>query len=245
MAPTLCAFGLVGFGVTIILRVPSIAGLGLGAFLVGALLAYLPAGHVVTVEMMREAFMPSMTNLEALLRGFGVNASATYIPPNDKEPFRVFVPLPRDATRLSQEQSAQKIVGTYGGNHETNGLLLEPPGANLLAMLERECDQDIAAQELKDLEEVLGSAMVESLELGSSVRLSFEDAKVHFILKGDVLWDFTQNLAEKAPILCERVGCPICSLAACALAKCSHSDVRFLEAKHLDRTHRASFELLK
>ena len=237
------AIGLVGFIPTAFLA-PAIAGTSLGAFLIGLLLAYLSFVPTVQPELLGAVLMPTANNLEALFRRFHVSTQATYICPDGKpSSLRVFVPFSADASpRPTEFQIADQIPVTQ--SNVPSGLLFEPPGAGLLAMLEHERDQDIGAIELTGLEEALSSGIVKSLELGTSVRLAFEGSEVRFMLKDDLFWEFSQKLAQEAPIFCERIGCPICSLVACALAKSSHRDVRFLGAKHTHGEHRASFELL-
>jgi len=238
--------GLVAFIVSTVLGIPAVAASGFGAILIGLLLAYVSFLPTVPPELLGEALAPTMENLEALLRKLGVNAYARYIWSGcDLTLFRVFVPLSEDAAAPSESKITDEIVVIPAENIGENGLLLNPPGTGLLAMLERESGQDIADVDLSGLEDALSIGIVKSLELGSSVRLSFENSRVQFLLEGDLLWEFSKKLAEDAPILCERIGCPICSLVACALAKSSHRNVKFQGAKHLDRRHRASFELLE
>ena len=77
--------GLIAFVVSTVLRVPSISGFGLGAFLIGILIIYLPAAApTFTSDLIGEAFIPTMANLEGLLMGLGLGGSATYMPPNDR-----------------------------------------------------------------------------------------------------------------------------------------------------------------
>jgi hypothetical protein len=241
-----CAIGLAVFLASTARGILTIAASGFGAFLIGVLLAYLSFVPTVPSELVGSTLMPAMNNLEALLKGFGVDAYATYIHPNSKEEsFRVFIPLSEQATRdPPTSKTTNEIVIVPSEDSRANGLLLEPPGADLLSLIERESGQEIWAVELTGLQEALRTGIVRSLELASSVRLTFEGSECRLLVEGDVLGKFTQELVEKAPIMCERVGCPICSLVACALAKSSHGDVRFRGAKHFDGKHDALYELL-
>ena len=190
--------------------------------------------------------MPVMSNLEALFKKLRVSVYGTYVGPgrgNGLTSCRVFVPLSKDA-ELQESRITDEILIGSDDDSELGGLLLDPPGSNLLSIIEHESGQDMGFLKVSDLQEALRVGIVKSLELASSLRLSFEGSKVHLLVEGDTLWNFTKELAEKAPIICERVGCPICSLVACALAKSSHSPIRFLGAKHLDGKHRCSYELI-
>jgi hypothetical protein len=241
-----CAIGLAVFLVSTALAVPALIASGFGAFLIGLLLAYLSFVPSVPSELLGETLRPAMNNLEALLRRFKVNAYATYIHPNSKAAsFRVFIPLSEHAAAKPPSLKNTNEIVIVPSDSGVNGLLLEPPGAGLLALIERESGQEIASVELTGLQEVLSVGIIRSLELASSIKLTFEGPEVHLLVEGDALWKFTKELAEKAPIMCERIGCPICSLVACALTKSSRRDVRFRGAKHFDGRHRASFELLE
>jgi hypothetical protein len=241
--------GAVAFVVSIIFGTPAILAPSFAAFLIGVLLAYLSFMPTVPTELVGGALMPMMNNLEALFKNLQVNEYATYVGPrdgNELTSYRVFIPLSSDANdMLPKSKVTDEILITSYENSGVNGLLLDPPGSDLLRMLERESGQDIGSVELSRLQEALNNGIVKSLDLASSLRLTFEDSKAHLVLEGDALWEFTKELAENAPIICERVGCPICSLVACALTKSSHRAVRFQGAKHLDRKHTSSYELIE
>ena len=238
--------GAAAFILGTVFSVPAIATSGFAAFLVGLLLEYLPFMPTVSAELVGGAMMPMMSNLEGLFKKLRVNTYGTYVGPgqgNGLTSCRVFIPQSSDAKLPESGITDEILIGSYD-NSEVGGLLLDPPGSNLLSVLERESGQDIGSLKLSDLQEALNIGIVRSLELASSLRLSFEGSKVHLVLEGDALWNLTKELAEKAPIVCERIGCPICSLVACALTKSSHSAVRFLGAEHIDRKHKCSYELI-
>jgi hypothetical protein len=238
--------GVAAFIMGTMFRAPAIATSGFAACLVGLLLEYLPFIPTVSPELIGGALMPMMMNLEALFKKLHVSVHATYIGPGAgralASSYRIFVPLSSDAELQWSGITDEILIGS-DDYRELGGLLLDPPGSNLLAILERESTQDMGSLKLSDLQEALEVGIVRSLELASSLRLSFEGSKVHVLVEGDALWNFTRELAEKAPSVCERVGCPLCSLVACALAKCSHSPVRFLGATHLGGKHKCSCEL--
>jgi hypothetical protein len=238
--------GAVAFVVSIMFGTPAILAPGFAAFLIGLLLAYLSFMPTLPSELIAGALMPMMNNLEALFKNLRVNDYATYVGPQGQGKltwYRVFIPCDADS-QLPKSKITDEILITLDDNHGVNGVLLDPPGSNLLMMLERECGQDIGSVELSGLEGALDNGIVKSLELASSLHLTFEDSKAHLVVEGDALWELTRELAEKAPIICERVGCPICSLVACALTKSSRRAVRFLGAKHFDGKHKSSYELV-
>ncbi len=237
--------GFISLAVSAIFRALAIAGLGLGIFLIGILMAYLPLLPSIPTELVGEALMPGMYNLEGFLRSFELTTTATYLPPkDDAAPPRVFVPLSGGKSTLPElERVAPDGFLVTGQQGSMNGVLIEPPGGGLLAMLERESSQKLSKLPLDDLEDALRSGIVETLELASSVRLSFENSHVHFHLEGDVMWEINERLIRENPIVCERIGCPICSLAACVVAKASHRNVRLIEVKHSKSTHTAILEL--
>jgi hypothetical protein len=238
-------FGLIAFVVSTVLRVAPIAGFGLGAFLVGLLMVYLPtAAPTFTSDLIGEAFLPTMTNLEGLLTGLGLGGSATYIPPDDKSGrLKIFVPLTENQSPPTGSEASSDIFIIAEGNPGRLGVVLEPPGSGLLAMVEREGQQDFGEVDLASFEEALRVGLVESLELLSSVHVTIEGRRVQFIGEGDVLWKFTERLAKQTPTVCQKIGCPFCSLAACALTKSAHTNVTFVQAEHFKGTHRSTLEL--
>jgi hypothetical protein len=238
-------FGLIAFVLSTLLRVPTLAGVGLGAFLVGLLLIYLPTSSpTLSADLVGEAFMPAMANLESLLAALGLGGSATYMPPdNETGRLRLYVPLTENQSPPQPGEPSDFFIMS-DGNPGRLGIMLEPPGSALLAMVERESQQNFAEVDLTEVEEALRSGMVESLELLSSVHLGSEGERFRFFAEGDVLWKFTEKLAKQTPNVCQKIGCPFCSLAACALAKSSRRNVNFLKAEHFNESHAATLQLM-
>lgn len=145
-------------------------------------------------------------------------------------------------TTPTESEISNDIFIMTEGNPGRLGLLLEPPGSGLLAMIEKESQIDFGEVNLASFEEALRAGMVESLELLSSVHVSVEGERFQFVGEGDVLWKFTETLAKQTPNVYQNVGCPICSLAACALTKSTHRNVTFLKAEHFKGTHTATLE---
>jgi len=237
--------GLIALVVSIVLRTPSISGFGLGAFLIGVLIVYLPAAApTFTSDLIGEAFIPTMANLEGLLTGLGLSGSATYMPPKDHGGrLMVFLPMAEKQTPPAESEISSDIFIMTEGNPGRLGLLLEPPGSGLLAMIEKESQRDFGEVELASFEEALRDGMVESLELFSSVHVSVEGEQFQFVGEGDVLWKFTERLAKQTPNVYQTIGCPLCSFAACALTKSTHRNVEFLKAEHFKGTHTATLEI--
>jgi hypothetical protein len=230
-----------------ILRASITAGAGLGAFLIGLLLIFLPFTPSVSPQIIGEALLPSMANLESLLKGFGVDAPGTYLYSDQYlGGLRVFVPLSETSSIVPVEaQTAASILIMPESDPAKGGLLLQPPGAGLLTMIERETEQDMTTIGLSDLEGALESTMVSGLGLASNIRLSPENSTVQFTVGGDALWVFTERMVREMPLVCERVGCPICSLMACAVSKSAHSKVRFAGSSHQNGKHSGSLQLVE
>jgi hypothetical protein len=228
--------------ISVIALLPALTPSGLGVFVIGILLAYLPLTPTVHSDELGEALLTIMNNLEKLLAAADPEASVTYLHPDDASaPLRIFIPM---SSEVFNPQDSGSNPSPIAGMFSAKGLLLDPPGAFLLSVLERESGRDLWGAGLDDLEDVVKTGFVQSLELVSAAHMTFDEHRADFTLQGDTVWKFTERILEKSPVASNKVGCPLCSAAACLLAKSSQRDIRLVKAEHSKGNHIASFELL-
>jgi hypothetical protein len=234
---------IVGFGIltmltSIIFGAPSLAGIGLAAFLIGLLTLYLPSQPSVTPEMVEAYALPSLENVERFLRELASDSKATYLALKDRsDQLKVFIPLDDNPASYPPEQPDYDQLITVNPNdpHRT-GLLLDAPGASLLTLMEKESGLNFFDITRANLQDALRTTLVESLELVADVKCSFSDSQMTLrIREGDV--KIGQMVVKSAPKTAARLGCPTCSAAICATVKAAKRHVVVENASHEGKDH--------
>jgi hypothetical protein len=233
---------IVGFGVltmlaSIVFGATGLAGIGLAAFLIGLLTLYLPSQPSVTPELVEAYALPSLENVERFLREFGSNTKATYLRVKDRsDQLKVFLPVDDNPIADPPEQTDfdQLLLVDSNDPHRT-GLLLDAPGASLLALMEKESGVDFFDVTREDLADALKTALVESLEIVSDVKCSFFDSQMRLRIHEGALR--TSPLIKSLPKTAARLGCPTCSAALCAIVKATKRPVVIENASHEAKYH--------
>jgi hypothetical protein len=228
----LVVFGGVVAGVSLLIGVIPILALGLGSLLIGIMTLYLPepisdlAGRFAS-----DSSVPALLNIENLMEDLSLNEKGVYIPCSGLGVCpKVFVPLKR--TPISKRpptdlNNSRKVFVTLDEKTQEGGLLLEAPGSQLLAVLERSLKIDFSKVQVSDLRGSLESGL-KSLEISRTVKLESQaDRTVTFELDLTALSDLEAKLGKLAPRLVNQVGAPVSSAVAAAVCKSTGNYVNF------------------
>ena len=234
---------ILGFGVltlvgSIIFGAPSLAGIGLAAFLIGLLTLYLPSRPSVTPELVAAYALPSLENVERFIRELGSDSKATYLPIKDRsDPLRVFIPVEDNPTaNPPEEPTPEQLITINPDDPHRSGLFLDAPGASILTLMEKESGLDFFDVPSRDLEDALRTGLMESLEVASDVKCSFHEREVRVrIREGDV--KVSAELVKRVPKTAARLGCPICSAAICAIVKATKRHLQVENISHDGKDH--------
>lgn len=241
---------MVGFGVltmltSIIFGATSLAGMGLASFLIGLLTLYLPSQPSVTPELVEAYALSSLENVERFLRELGPDSKATYLRVKDRsDQPKVFLPLADNPTSYPPEQQdyEQLLIVNPEDPHRT-GLLLDAPGASLLALIEKESGVDFFDVERENVLDSLRTGLVESLEIVADVKGMFANDHLKLRIREGPI-KVSKSVAKSAPKTAARLGCPICSAAICAFVKATKRHVVVDGAVHEANYHDLSLTFL-
>ena len=224
----------------------NLSGLGLASFLIGLLVIYLPSRPAVAPELLEASMLSSLANLERVLRELGPEAKAVYLAVHDRlDVPMVFLPLADNPTHSSDHAPLDEdrfLMIDSEDLHKT-GLVLEAPGASLLALMEKESGVDFFDLGRDGLLDALRSGMVESLELAADLKGTITEDPARLRIKDGALGGFARSIVRSAPNLSSRLGCPICSAAICATVKATKRDIVLEEAAHGSGYHSLSLRL--
>lgn len=98
------------------------------------------------------------------------------------------------------------------------GMCLIPLGQGLVHLFEKELRTDLFKADLDYLQNNLPKLLIEDLELVKDFEMSVNGNVVHVRMTGSVYSNLCSEV-RKLTNICPRVGCPLCSAIAYALAK--------------------------
>ena len=231
---------LVAFGVAIALAsavtgTSSLAGFGLASFLIGLLLVFLRSRPTFPPEFVEAFVISSLVNVERVLRELVPETKAVYLKINDRlDVPMVFLPLEENRappSELTLSDGDHFLLIDSADLHKT-GLLLQAPGASLLALMEKESGVDFMDLGEQDFLDALRSGMVESLEVVADVSGVVGEDCVKFRIRDGALGGLSRSVARLAPNVASRIGCPICSVVICGTVKVVKRDMILEEATH-------------
>lgn len=237
LGAAIVGFGLLTLLASIIFGAPSLAGIGLAAFLIGLLTLYLPSQPSVTPELVDAYALPSMENLERFLRELASDSKATYLTLKDRsDRLKVFIPVDDNPASYPPEQQDQDQLIALSNDPHRTGLFLDAPGASLLTLMEKESGLDFFGLGREKLEEALRTGLVESLEVAADVKCSYTNNQMRLRIRdGDV--KIGRTIAHTIPKTTARLGCPTCSAAICAAAKATKKNVVVENVSHEGKYH--------
>ena len=237
---SLVAFGVLIAVASAVVGAASLSGLGLASFLIGLLLVYLHSRPSFGPELVEASLLSSLANLERILRELGPRTKAIYLKTIDRlDVPMVFLPLednPAPPSGLDLSGEDRLLVIDSDDSHRT-GLLLEAPGASLLALMEKELDLNFIDLGNEDFLNAIRSGMVEALEVAADVKGAFTQDGVSFRIRDGPLRNMSRSIARLVPSVASRLGCPICSVAICAAVKSIKRDLILEGATHQAGIH--------
>jgi len=245
---SLVAFGILMAVASALIGAVNLSGLGLASFLIGLLLVYLNSRPSFPPELVEASLLSSLANVERILHELGPRTKAIYLKTIDRlDVPMVFLPLeenspPPSGLNLSGED--RLLVIDSDDSHRT-GLLLEAPGASLLALMEKELDLNFIDLGNDDFLNAIRSGMVKSLEVAADVKATVTPEGVEFRIRDGALRGLSQSVARSVPNVASRLGCPICSAVVCATVKAVKSDMILEEATHQLGSHTVTLKFAR
>jgi len=210
------SFGIIALASAIIYDSPILAFTGLGLTLWGGLFLFVKPVRYAKANLLNSTVISSLTTINKILTELKYQGQGIYLPPRHLRELKegvVFVPI-RNETVIPQAEDVAK--GKMFMN--PNGICFTPPGQGLLTLYEKELGTDLSKANLSYLRNKLPKLLVENLEILEDLEINEQDDKIYVKMNGSVYEDLCNNLRNNTDI-CSRLGCPLCSSIACALAK--------------------------
>ena len=223
---------------------------GIGALFVGAVTMFLNTERFINQKVAEDLNLSSVTVVDDLLRDLRVKNKGVYIPSSRTgTTVKVFIPLRQEFDVPAQARLAEDRAFLIDlAEPAQEGILLKPLGYHLFRHTSEDLKADwkappmgaegdegpTEAREQGDnasFAESLQDVLVKGLELADKVTVSENDGRLSVRLHNTSYARMCESLREDAPQVCEQIGCPLCSLIACAYTE--HADV----ATVIEETH--------
>jgi len=212
-----------------------VMALGLGALILGVMLVFLPepmSSKAGTLAIL--CSLPSFLDLEAFLQDLDIAPRGIYIPVAGFGAVpKVLIPMTDSAPSISPPPKlarSNRVFITLGRNTNQRGILLRPPGAEIISALENLLQLDLSTIKLDELSGRMGFAF-EMLGISKrTVGVQMEETAVRVQMSLVSLVDLEERLRSEAPRLVEQVGSPLTSAIAGAVSKVTGKYVRLSDS---------------
>jgi hypothetical protein len=215
---------LLGLGaVALICSIPYVsqilAFIGLGLIFWGAILTYIQTEEYIKQNLLDATVLPSLVTLNQIIQELDYKGKAIYLPPKylkDPEANKAYIPKHKDGKMPTPKQIQEQENKLFTEN--PRGMLVTPPGAELTKLFEKTLETSFTRVDLQYLQQNLSKLLVENLEIAQNFEMEIEGNKVQVKMENSAY----KNLAKlntKLSNLYDRLGCPISSAIASALAK--------------------------
>ena len=222
IAYVLLAVGLSLLVLSILHSVQIAAIIGIAITFWGSLFLYIRPSHFVRKEVFNSIIRSASDNVYQLLQEEEYEGRPRYLSPGTLRDIKrviLFIPKERKVKTLPVEISMED--GIYTENPE--GVKLSPIGLELSLLLEKSLSTNFALVDFRYLEEHLGKAIVDDLEIARSFEMDVEENKVDIRVSGIVFDVFFEDY-RKENVNLSKVD-PLTSALACVVAIVSRKAV--------------------
>ncbi len=222
IAYVLLAVGLSLLVLSILHSVQIAAIIGIAITFWGSLFLFIRPSHFVRKEVFDSIIRSASDNVYQLLQEKEYEGRPRYLSPGTLRDIKrviLFIPKERKVKTLPVEISMED--GIYTENPE--GVKLSPIGLELSLLLEKSLSTNFALVDFRYLEEHLGKAIVDDLEIARSFEMDVEENKVDIRVSGIVFDVFLEDY-RKENVNLYKVD-PLTSALACVVAIVSRKAV--------------------
>lgn len=209
-------FGTVSLVLSIVFTSYILAFVGLGLTFWGVLFLFISPVTYVKSSLVDSTVAPLLITLDKMLTQLNYQGNVTYLPPRSLKGAKegvLFIAAEKNSVLPSIEDVSPGKIFT-----NPNGICLAPLGHGLVDLFEEELGIDLFKTDFDFLQSNLPRLLIEDLELVKGFEMDINGDIVHVKMRGSVYSNVCSEV-RKLTNICSRVGCPICSAIAQALAK--------------------------
>jgi hypothetical protein len=196
-----------------------LAFIGLGLLFWGITFTYVRTEEYARKILLDTTASSQQATLNQIISELQYEGDVIYLPPkyfSDPETNKAYIPeqkntpLPRPEQIQRQEQDF--VI------EKPPGVLFTPPGAELSKLFERTLETSFAKVDLQYLQQNLPKLFIEDLEIAQNLEMETEANKIRIQIENSV-YKAPNTETEQAASIYSRLGSPLSSAIACAVAK--------------------------
>lgn len=197
-----------------------IAFIGLGLIFWGVILFYIRSENYIKKVLLDKTTLPSLTNLNLILRELGYKGKVVYLPPKyfsaRAESSKVYITARKDTKLPPPEKTLDEEDKMFVKNPK--GALITPPGLDLKRLFEKTLGTSFTRVDLQFLEQNMPKLLVDDLEIAQEVEIETKNDRIFVKTKNSIYRSICKE-AQKLSKISYSLGCPLHSAIACALAE--------------------------
>ncbi len=201
-----------------------LAFIGLGLAFWGALFLFVRPVKFVRGSLLDTTAISSYTTIDRMIEDLGYKGRPVYVPPYPKEAYLpeylkslkemiIFIP----AEEIVAAPAIEEIAKKHFLLRSPKGICIAPPGYGLTDLFEKELKVQFTEIDLDRFYSSLPVIIVKNLELAKEVEMNTEDNLTHVKITESAYKDL--YAPEQGLRSIHKIGCPLISAIACALAK--------------------------
>lgn len=179
--------------------------------------------------MIGQSLLPTIFNLNNLLKSLNVKGNGIYVPYKIKKPsIRVFVPYERQYT-----PSEIPIINRFSKNNmlSSKGYWIFPTGLSLFEFIENKFSLNFFELDIGSLRKIIQRYLVKELGVLKGVSVEVMGDRIFCILSASLFLSYCRIIHTEIPEFCTKIGCPLSSVIACMISKITDSYVIIKECK--------------
>jgi hypothetical protein len=224
-----------------------LAFIGLSLIFWGVILFYIKPGNYVEETLLDKTTLPSLINLNQMIKELGYKGKGVYLPPKyfkDFESGKVYINTRKDMKLPSTKKTQHEENKTF--IKDPKGVLITSPGIELKRLFEKKMGMNFTMVDLQYLEQNMSKLLVEDLEIAREIEIKYENDRVFVKINNSIYQAICKEAEKLSRIHCS-LGCPLCSAIACALAEATGKPVVIEkeQTSDIDQTTKMEYRLLE
>ncbi|MEM2147130.1 MAG: hypothetical protein QXJ94_00800 [Candidatus Bathyarchaeia archaeon] len=218
---TLFAFGITAIVISIICNSQISAFTGLGLTFWGVILTYIKKENIVNEPLLTSSVVSPLEIIDQIIQEMKYTAKAVYLPPKyfrNPETCKAYIPKYGVEILPTPEQIQKQENKLFINN--TEGLLIQPPGAALVKLFESTLKTSFNKTDLIYVEQNLPKLFIEELEIAENMEIQIKNEIIYLKIESSIYKNLIKQVSTLAAVY-NSLGCPLSSAIACVLAKAS------------------------
>jgi hypothetical protein len=202
-----------------------LAFIGLSLVFWGALLLYIQPEEYTRKAILEAVTLTSLTTLNQIMQELDYKGNAIYLPPKylkDPEENKIYISKYKDAKLPTPELSLKQESQLFIKNPQ--GILLTPPGAEMVKLFEKTLGTSFTKVDMQYLQIKMPKLLIEDLEIAEDIEMQTKEDTIYVKITDSIYKDMWKRERDLSYIH-SKIGCPICSAIACAMAKATGKPV--------------------